>query len=169
GKLVLHDTAQVWVRLTEPWGEERVTKLVEGMERLEPAFGTANQVLDRIVSGEYPLVAAALQSQVFQAQADGAPGRFADEVKPIISDPYALVVPQKAKSPNAARLLMAFSLTPEGQQIWWEEAKYGSHLVPGTPIGDFSRGKEVFVTSQAFLDANADRLDTKYLKILGLK
>ncbi|MDP2726848.1 MAG: extracellular solute-binding protein [Dehalococcoidia bacterium] len=168
GKLVMHNSVSAWIRLTETWGEEKVTALLQGLAKQDPVFVSAPQVVPRVTSGEYPLAAPVLASMFFDAQAKGAPIRFAEEVKPMVSMEYGLVVPQRAKNPNAARLLVAFTLTPEAQRIWWEEGKFASSLVPG-PLADFVKGKDVATASLDFVTQNQVRLEDKYLKLVGLK
>ncbi|MBI4318831.1 MAG: extracellular solute-binding protein [Chloroflexi bacterium] len=168
GNIVAQSTASPWVRLTESWGEARVTALVEGLAKQQPAFVSILQVVPRLVSGEYPLAPNVLNNLAFTEAEKGAPIRLAEEVKPVVGDYFGLVVPQRAEHPNAARLFIAFNLTPEAQQIWWEEAKRGAPLVPG-PLGDWLKNKEVIYTSTDFLLKEGPRLDLKYLKILGLK
>ncbi|MBI4322267.1 MAG: extracellular solute-binding protein [Chloroflexi bacterium] len=166
--IVTHNSAAGWVRLTEFWGEERVTAFVEGFAKQKPLFVSGLQVPQRLISGEYPLAATAFVSSIFVEQAKGAPLRYAEEVKPIIAEQYGLVILQKAQNPNAAKLFAAFNVTPEGLQIWWEETKRGMPTVPG-PLADWLKGKEVRYTSVDFLVKEGPRLEDKYLKILGLR
>ncbi|MDP2728604.1 MAG: extracellular solute-binding protein [Dehalococcoidia bacterium] len=168
GKIVAHNSASVWVQLTEFWGEARVTSLVDGLARQQPTFVNLPQVTARIGSGEYPLGSNADPGDVFVNQGRGAPIGFANDVKPVIAEFFGLVAPQRAQHPSAAALFIAFQLTPEAQKIWWEGSKWGAPFLPG-PISDWLKGKELAYVTVDFLQKDGQRLEDKYLKTLGLK
>ena len=167
GKLVGHDSAITWVKLTEVWGEARVTALVEGLEVQKPVLVNMPQVTLRVGSGEYPVAASADLGTVFMDQARGMPISPAGEVKPILGGYWGLVVPQRAQSPSAAKLFVGFQATPEAQQIWWEQARRGLPSAP--PMAEWLKGKEVYYGTVDFLQKEAMRLHEKYLKMLGTR
>lgn len=166
--LVAGDSAGPWVKLTEAWGEARVTEFVVRLAKQEPVFVNFNQVVPKVTSGEYAVAAFADVSLVFEAQAVRAPIRLVEDVGHTVSYEIGLAMPRGAQNPNAARLFIAFQLTPEAVQIWWEEAKYSTPFVPGR-LAEFMKGKEAVYNTIEFLNKEDKRLEEKYSKILGLK
>ncbi|MDP2727970.1 MAG: ABC transporter substrate-binding protein [Dehalococcoidia bacterium] len=170
GKLAVHSDTQTWERLVELWGEERVATLMEGLAKQDPILVALPQVLTRITSGEYPLAPYVLSSDLLLAQGRGEPVRFAEDVEPALGSSYLLTLPKKALHPNAAKLFIAFSLSAEGQNIWWEEARYGSSFIPQSPLAQLLKGKQVFFNTLEFeRSLDSSRLKERFQKILGLK
>ncbi|MDP2726867.1 MAG: extracellular solute-binding protein [Dehalococcoidia bacterium] len=169
GKLVVPSQVDMYVWFTEMWGEERTTRLVEGLVKQDPIFAEISQVVPRVASGEYPVAAYIPSGQVFQAQKQGAPVEFADEVDPVRGQDYLLSVPKKAQHPNAAKLFVGFNMSQEAQQVWWEEAGRSSHLVPESPMVPVLKGKKLVFGTTEFDLKESPRLTEKYSKILGLK
>ncbi len=70
-----------------------------------------------------------------------------------------------AAHPSAARLFLAFMVTPEAQQLWDEFSVMTSAFVPGTKTYKFLQGKQtVFMGQDPDL---VERLSKEYSKILG--
>ncbi|MDP2727520.1 MAG: extracellular solute-binding protein [Dehalococcoidia bacterium] len=169
GKIVVQNSTSLWIRLTEGKGEESVTKLLGGLAKQDLVWATMPQILPRLTSGEVALASGLNYNDIFKAQEQGAPARYAEAVTPVLLTHYGLGVPTKAVHPNAAKLLVAFIVTPEGARVLWDNAKAASRLVPGTPAADFARGKDLLLNTVEFTTNNSTRLDEKYRNILGLK
>ncbi|MDP2728603.1 MAG: extracellular solute-binding protein [Dehalococcoidia bacterium] len=169
GKLVVPSPVQVWARLAQSWGEDRVDKLVAGLAQQDPIYALYPQVTQRVSSGEYPIAAMMDSIVVLPAQARGEPVKFANDVTPAIAQYYVLSVPKKAAHPNAAKLFAAFELDPEAQKIWWQATGLASELVPGSPMVEQLKGRDVFFSTIDFEVKEGGRLVEKYTKLSGQK
>jgi iron(III) transport system substrate-binding protein len=116
GKISLRAAHSGFINVWPLWKQNR-QKAVEYMKRLVkqdflPEMRTA-VVSDRIVRGECPIGMPRV-SDVFRASKDGAP-LAPCPIKPAVAYPTGIFIPKGGvKHPNAAKLFMAWMLTPEG-------------------------------------------------------
>ncbi len=84
----------------------------------EPVVIPAAQrvVLDKAISGEYPLALMTLSYHSTISAAKGAPIQWL-KMSPMVMSPNTISVLKNAPHPNAARLLIEFILSEEGQKI----------------------------------------------------
>jgi ABC-type Fe3+ transport system substrate-binding protein len=73
-----------------------------------------------------------------------------------------------AVHPNVAMLFAAFSVTPEGQDIWFKYGARSSGLIPGTSEWKFLQGKKSIIQDPEWFEERGIELEKKYAKILGL-
>ena len=98
-----------------------------------------------------------------------APVAYALEVKPVVVQLDVVTQVKNVRHPNAAKLFMAFSLTPEGQEVWWKYGKRTSPFLKGTPAWKFAQGKELLIGDKDFLLKKEQELVEQYGKIIGLR
>ena len=84
----------------------------------EPVMIPAAQrvVLDKVVSGEYPLAVMILNYHATISIGQGAPIEWL-RMEPLLQSMSLISVVKDAPHPNAARLLTEFMLSPEGQKV----------------------------------------------------
>ncbi len=78
---------------------------------------SARAVLDRVIAGEYPIGLATYNHHSSASQAKGAPVRWLP-LQPIVSVMARSMLLKGAPHPNAAKLLINYLLSPEGQQVF---------------------------------------------------
>jgi len=172
GKIVAPKFVQVWVSLAQTWGEKRTTDFLNRLKTQEPLYVKYSELRTRLESGEYPLAANHLSSMVDGARQRGIPVDYADLVKPIPVLLDMMGIPKNARHPNTAKLFMAFSLTPEGQEIWFQFAQRSSLFTQGTPAWRFSRGKDLLLRDMKALVKNPEvieQLEKRFADVLGIR
>ena len=169
GKIVVSTGMQIWTRLTQRWGEEKTEEFMRRLADLKPIIGRYPEIHPRLESGEYAIAANQLSPFITGSEEKKAPVAYALEVKPIVVLLDVMTQVKNVRHPNAAKLFMAFSLTPEGQEIWWKYGKRTSPFVKGTPAWKFVQGKELLFGDKDFLLKREEELIERYGKILGLR
>jgi len=114
--------------MREGLGEEKAAQLMKGLAKQDIQWHKGHtQVLQLLVAGEFPLglvYAHALEG----LKKKGAPLEWVRTTKPIVASTSMIGVSAQPAHPNAARLLVDFILSQEGQSMI---LKYGS--VPARP------------------------------------
>lgn len=172
GKIVVPRYVQVWVTLAEIWGEEKAVDFLTRLRAQEPLYALYPEIQTRLGSGEYPLAANQLSPFVEAGKKRGMPIDYVDRVTPVPVLFDMMGSPKAARHPNAARLFMAFSLTPEGQRVWTDLASRSSPFVPDTPAWKFAQGKKLLFRDMKALVENPDRfekLETRFADVLGIR
>jgi len=96
----------------------------QGMEYLhkfaaqQPAFIPASQrvVLDKVISGEYPLAVMTFNHHSAISAGKGAPVQWI-KMEPLLQTTSLIGIVQGAPHPNAARLFVEFAISEEGQKV----------------------------------------------------
>ena len=135
GKLIHPLGTRQEVLVARVWGEEKTVEFARQLAKQELLIARFPEARSRLFAGERP-VAYYGDYPIWhtEAEARGAP------VQPIIGlDPqptvyFMLGVTAKARNPNAAKLVLAYLVTPEAQQYIYSLVRYGSPFVPGSPI-----------------------------------
>jgi ABC-type Fe3+ transport system substrate-binding protein len=99
-------------------GQEKGMEYLRAFAKQEPVVIPAAQrvVLDKVISGEYPIGLMTLSYHSTISAAKGAPVKWL-KMPPMIMAPNTISVLKNAPHPNAGRLLIEFILSPEGQKI----------------------------------------------------
>jgi ABC-type Fe3+ transport system substrate-binding protein len=116
-------------------GQEKGIEYLHAFAKQEPAMIAAAQrvVLDKAISGEYPIALMTLSYHSTISAAKGAPIQWL-KMPPMIMSPNTISVLKNAPHPNAARLLIEFILSTEGQTIM--AANDYMPADPGVPVKD---------------------------------
>jgi ABC-type Fe3+ transport system substrate-binding protein len=85
-------------------------------QRIANVAAVQRVVLDQNIAGQYPLVLSIYNYQAAISQAEGAPIRWL-KMEPVVSSFSLVALLKAAKHPNAAKLLIEFILSPEGQAV----------------------------------------------------
>jgi ABC-type Fe3+ transport system substrate-binding protein len=99
-------------------GQEKGMEYLRAFVKQEPVVIPAAQrvVLDKAISGEYPIALMTLSYHSTISAAKGAPIQWL-KMPPMIMSPNTISVLKTAPHPNAARLLIEFILSRQGQEI----------------------------------------------------
>jgi ABC-type Fe3+ transport system substrate-binding protein len=99
-------------------GQEKGMDYLRAFAKQEPVVIPAAQrvVLDKVISGEYPIALMTLSYHSTISAAKGAPIQWL-KMPPMVMSPNTISVLKNAPHPNAARLLIEFILSSEGQTI----------------------------------------------------
>lgn len=99
-------------------GPEKGAAFLKEFAKQEPVTIPAAQrvVLDKVISGEYPLALQTLSYHSTISAAQGAPVQWL-KMPPMVMAPNTISVVKNATHPNTAKLLIEFILSKEGQAI----------------------------------------------------
>ena len=156
GKILVPKYVQVWQSLSSVWGEEKTVAFLKRLKGQDPLYVLYPEIQTRLASGEYIIAANQVSPFVEEAKRRGMPIDYADKVTPVPVLFDMMGVPKRARHPNGARLLNAFSLTPEGQEIWANLTGRSSLFVSGTPAYKFVQGKELLFRDMKALAERPD-------------
>ncbi|WP_158741903.1 ABC transporter substrate-binding protein [Acidisphaera sp. L21] len=99
-------------------GQEAGMRYLQALAKQKIANVAAVQrvVLDQNIAGQYPVVLSIYNYQAAISQAEGAPIRWL-KMEPVVSSFSLVALLKAAKHPNAAKLLIEFILSPDGQGV----------------------------------------------------
>jgi iron(III) transport system substrate-binding protein len=166
GKLGVADSTHYFTLLAAgPWGETKTMDYVKSLAKQRPFLGRQSEIYTRLQLGEVLVSGPMFEAFSYRAKTSGAPIAFAENVEPVLVSTTNIAVLKGAAHPNAARLFLAFMVTPEVQQLWEKFSGMTSALIPGTKTYNFLQGKQVAFMGQ---DPEAvERLSNEYSKLLG--
>lgn len=100
-------------------GEEKGMEYLEKLAGQEIVNVPASQrvVLDKVISGEFPIGLMTFNHHTIISQEKGAPIEWV-KLEPVIQTINPLGIVKDAPHPNAAKLLVEFILSEEGQQVF---------------------------------------------------
>ena len=129
GKLGMDPEEYDWLgAMREALGDEKAGHLMKALSQQDIQWHKGHtQVLQLLVAGEFPL-ALVYAHALERLKEKGAPLEWVRTTKPIVASTSMIGVSAQAAHPNAARLLVDFILSKEGQSMI---LKYGS--VPARP------------------------------------
>jgi iron(III) transport system substrate-binding protein len=118
GKLALDETDVEWyAAMLDYWGRDKGIAYMQALSRQKPQQRRGHNLLTRLlVAGEFPL-ALVHAAEVEKEKQDGAPVEWVKTLDPIITSPSQVAISAKAPHPAAARLLVDFLLSKEGQRV----------------------------------------------------
>jgi ABC-type Fe3+ transport system substrate-binding protein len=98
--------------------QEKGMAYLRDFAKQEPVVipGAQRVVLDKVIAGEYPIALMTLSYHSTISAAQGAPIQWL-KMSPMIETPNTVSVLKNAPHPNAARLLIEFLLSRQGQEI----------------------------------------------------
>ena len=111
------------------YGQDKGMAYLKKFAAQEPVTIPAAQrvVLDKVISGEYPLAVMILNYHATISQKQGAPVQWI-KMEPLLQSMSLVSIVKDSPHPNAARLLVEFMLSDEGQQVMAD-----SDYLPASP------------------------------------
>jgi iron(III) transport system substrate-binding protein len=168
-RIGLDPDATLWyASLLEYWGREKTTRFMKGLAAQEPRLRRGYTLLAQMMAaGEFPL-AVVHAHKVEEMKSKGAPIDWIKTVDPVVTSAHALAISAHAPHPNAARLLVDFVLSKEGQLTLHRSflVPARSDIPPLTPALDQSKLK-VFPVHPELADDYA-KYEKQYHDFLGV-
>jgi iron(III) transport system substrate-binding protein len=117
GKLALDETDVEWyAAMLDYWGREKGSAYMRALSSQRPQQRRGHNLLTRLlVAGDFSL-ALVHAAEVEKEKQDGAPVAWVKTLDPIVTSPSQVAISAKAPHPAAARLLVDFLLSKEGQR-----------------------------------------------------
>jgi iron(III) transport system substrate-binding protein len=158
GKFALDQEAGEWVTgILAGMGQEDGIALLECLAANEPRLvrGSTNRT-ELLASGEFPVMLDGYGHRLWQFEQEGSPikaHRGGPEPLTVVLDMASAF--NDAPHPNAARLLLEFFLTPEGQQVFLDQNKAGTLATTAAPYEEFFDDAETTVLGPEEADFEA--------------
>ena len=103
--------------LIDYWGREKAGKYMKALSAQQPTLRRGHNLLAQLLAaGEFPL-AIVFPFEVEQLKRRGAPVDWSNTSDPIVTSINVVALSTKAPHPNAAKLLINYILSEEGQNI----------------------------------------------------
>jgi iron(III) transport system substrate-binding protein len=169
GKIGVSTSTHHWARLAQLWGDERTTRLIDGLAAQQLVLGQPGETQSRLQLDEVAIIASTSDGQIHDARTSGAPIVAVDTVRPIVAGQYNAGILKGVRRPNLARLTAAFLMTPEAQTILDSASASTSMYLDGSPAYRYAQGKEIVSLDAKFAADQLDPLTEKYGRILGFR
>jgi len=164
GKLALDESDVEWyAAMLDYMGREKGMSYMRALSGQKPQQRRGHHLLTRLlVAGEFPL-ALVHANEIDKERQDGAPVDWVRSFDPIITSPSQVAISAKAPRPAAARLLVDFLLSQEGQR-----AIQNTGRVPARTDLGASSGPELKVHYvHARLAPQFNRYENEFREIFG--
>lgn len=172
GKTAMNDRPRHLNRLYQDdlWGREKTLDYAKRWAANKPAFeASQSTATEKLTSGAYYLICGLPRKQVEDIRVNTGSNAisivFPEPVPVGIGDP--IIIPSKAKHPNAAVLFQVWSSTPEGQTLIDEADFTGHPYFEGSGVNKALKGKKVFYDSWGTV-ANADDILAEIFQAMGM-
>lgn len=167
GRLATPIYQDMWPNMAQPgvWGEARTREFLRKISLQNPVLGRFPEIEAKVISGEVPMVVVTNTYSVEHYRAKGAPIAYA-VVEPVIVFVRVAFVPKNSRQPNAATLIAATLLTPEGQGILADGWAASSLFQPNTPAAKFAEGKKLALPNVDFEKEKGLALQKEYERII---
>ncbi len=148
GRFALDQEAGEWVTgMIAGMGQDEAIEVLECLAANEPRLvrGSTNRT-ELLASGEFPVMLDGYGHRLFEFEKQGAPiraQRGGPEPLTVVLDMASAF--EGAPHPNAARLLLEFFLTSEGQQVFLDQNKAGTLATTEAPYAEYFQDVETTV------------------------
>ena len=145
GKMGMDESEYImFCSLLEIMGREKGLAYMKRLAQQELNLRNGHSLLTQLlVAGEFPLYIDGFGSNIEQTKAQGAPIDWA-ALEPVIVSLYPVGMANNAPHPNAARLLVDFLLSKEGQEIGRAVAKIPGRSDVEAPFPRLTKGLKLY-------------------------
>ena len=137
-------------------GEEKGTAYLRELakQNVAPLRGSAREVLDQVIAGEYPIALQIFNHHAVISAKKGAPVDWI-KMEPVTGTLSVISIHKNAPHPNAAKLLVDFIISKEGQEVFRDADYITAH--PDVPALDADAQAQGRRLPRPLLHAGADR------------
>jgi iron(III) transport system substrate-binding protein len=130
GQLAMEDEEYFWYAgMLKYWGEEKGKRYMESLARQDIRWQAEHGVLmDLLSAGEYPVGVIVYPDRIEQMKAKGQPVDWVSTSDPILVNMALIGIAAKTRNPNAAKLLMNYAISKEGQTILQKSNRISARL-----------------------------------------
>ena len=167
-RITIPDSGVTWYHgMLQYMGAEKGRSFMKRLVAQNIRVQTGNRMMVELtMAGEHSIGIAAYGHRIGQFQKKGAPmGWIKDDV--IITTPQAIGISGYGKSPNTAKLIIDFVLSPEGQMILRRSGRIPAHpkVEPDPP--ELTRGRKIFYSDIVDGGTRYNELNDEFLKLFG--
>lgn len=168
GKLMLPRGLGIWVNMASTWGVEKTSDYLKKLGAQDLAAGRFGEAVQRVATGEFPLLVYMESGAIRTAQNKGAPLEMAF-IEPIPIEEILLAPLKGSPHPNAGKLLIGYLVSGEGLKIFEERGGTGSYYIKGSWSAKAVAGKKLAVASPEFHEEHGAGLRQKFGDDLGVR
>lgn len=153
GKIGLDEEEFEWFgTLVDYWGREKTIRFMKALANQQPQLRRGHTLLAQLLAAGEFSVAVVFPYQVEQLKLKGAPIDWATRSDPIVTSLSTIGVSARAPHPNAAKVLLNFVLSVEGQTVFRDlfRVPVRPGITPLAPKLDQSRLKIHYVPGDMF-------------------
>ena len=118
GKLAIDEDEVEWfASMLDYYGRDKGMRFMKALAAQEPQLRRGHTLLSKLLSaGDFPLAIVHAQ-EMDEGKKAGEPVDWVRTLDPVVTSPSEIAIAAKAPHPAAAKLLVDFILSPEGQSI----------------------------------------------------
>jgi ABC-type Fe3+ transport system substrate-binding protein len=167
-RITIPDSGVTWYHgMLQYMGAEQGRSFMKRLAAQNVRVQSGNRMMVELtMAGEHSIGIAAYAHRIGQFQKKGAPmGWIKDDA--IITTPQAIGISGYGKSPNAAKLIIDFVLSQEGQMILRRSGRVPAHpkVEPDPP--ELIRGRKIFYSDIVDGGDRYNELNDEFLKVFG--
>jgi iron(III) transport system substrate-binding protein len=169
GKLGMDDEEYFWhAGMLKYWGEEKGKKYMEALSRQGLQFRNGHALLADLLSvGEFPVTVVVYPDHIEMMKAKGQPVEWVKTTDPILVNLAPVGVAAKAPQPNAAKLLLNYSISREGQEILQKARRASARHDVSPVVPDMDPRKLKLVALDPDIPTNAEHIKD-FRRVFGL-
>jgi iron(III) transport system substrate-binding protein len=162
GQFAMDDSDIEWyASMLEYLGREKGLALMRGLAQQHPQIRRGHTLLMALLkAGDFP-IAMVLAHEAEQAKKAGAPIEWVKTLDPIVTSPSQVAIAAKALHPKAARLLVDFLLSAEGQSVLQQNGRTPARTGLDSASGANSGLKIHYVNPNLSLEFSKDEQEFK--------
>lgn len=169
-RMAIPDSAVTWYHgMLQYMGAEKGRAFMRRLAAQNVHVQTGNRMMVELaMAGEHAIGIAAYAHRIGQYQKRGAPmGWIKDDV--LITTPQAIGVSGYGKAPNAAKLIVDFVLSPEGQAILRRSGRIPAHPKVDPDPPELVRGRKLFFSDIVDGGTRYNEINDEFLKVFAAR
>jgi iron(III) transport system substrate-binding protein len=171
GKLAVSDVGVNWYHgMLQYMGAEKGRSYMKRLaaQKVMIAPGGNRNMVELTMAGEYPIAIGVYSHRVGQYQKKGAPmGWMKDDV--IIVTPQAVGISGRGKSPNAAKLIVDYILSLEGQTLLRKMGRVPAHPKVDADPPELTKGRKFFYSDIVDGGTRFNELNAEFRETFGIR
>jgi len=170
GQLIMDENESKWMAgMMTYYGEAKTLQLLRQLAEQDIQFRTGHSLIQTMVAaGERPVAVVAFANGVDRLKKDGAPIEWIAP-EPVIGLTFGLAVVKGSPHPHAARLLVDYLLSREGQEIMGSAGYFAPRTDVSSPILKEAPPKTKVVPLPMTLAPRYNEYFQTYRRIMKLK
>lgn len=169
-RMAIPDSAVTWYHgMLQYMGAEKGRAFMRRLAAQNVHVQAGNRMMVELaMAGEHAIGIAAYAHRISQYQKRGAPmGWIKDDV--LVTTPQAIGVSGYGKAPNAAKLIVDFVLSPEGQAILRRSGRIPAHPKVDPDPPELVRGRKLFFSDIVDGGTRYNEINDEFLKVFAAR
>ncbi|HEY1372097.1 MAG TPA: extracellular solute-binding protein [Candidatus Binatia bacterium] len=169
-RMAIPDSAVTWYHgILQYMGAEKGRAFMRRLAAQHVEVQSGNRMMVELaMAGEHAIGIAAYAHRIGQYQKRGAPmGWIKDDV--LVTTPQAIGLSGYGKAPNAAKLIIDFVLSPQGQAILRRSGRIPAHPKVDPDPPELVRGRKLFFSDIVDGGTRYNELNEEFLKVFGAR